>query len=243
MGRQRVLHFFSRLCFLASPLIARTALAVPQSTTPASPFTFGTATAATITSYTGPLIGDNGAFSNTGQPFSNDTIYNLFGANNSDSVENADDILFPDPAAGWQSAPPINSVDFTTPSPVSLIGVAVYLNSDNGKLDGPRSVGTFTFSADGVQLVGSAPSDENGGPNEFIFANMVTASTFVATFSDNPNTNNHDDGDTGIGPRVLELDGIPGPEPACLGVVALGGVGLLSRPRRSLRRSSLRITA
>jgi hypothetical protein len=228
MDKHRLLHFFSSLCFLVGPLITRTVVGVPESTTPDSPFTLGTATAATVTDYTSPLIGDNGAF-----PGTSATIYNLFGANNSDTVENADDILFPDPsAANWENSPPINFVDFTTPSPVSLIGVAVYLNSDNGKLDGPRSVGTFTFTADGVQLVDAAPSDENGGANTFMFANMVTASNFVATFSDNPNINNDGDGDTGVGPRVLELDGIPGPEPGCLGVLALGGLGLFVRPRR-----------
>jgi len=151
-------------------------------------------------------------------------------------VEPSGDIIFGD------NNPQPDTVDFTTPSPVQLIGVAVYLDSDDGTLDGPRSVGTFTFTADGVPVVNAAPTNEsiaitaNYGQNVFMFASPVTASSFVATFWPNPNKDYTPDANNdGEGPRVYELDGIV-PEPACIGVLALGGLALLSRPRRSLRR-------
>ncbi len=85
----------------------------------------------------------------------------------------------------------------------------------------------------------AAPTNEslavNNGQNIFMFSGLVTANTFSVTFSTNPNIV-EDNGDTGVGPRVYELDGIPSPEPGYIGMVALSGLGLLWRPRRSLCR-------
>jgi hypothetical protein len=214
------------LAFLAPILTASGVLAAPEATTADSPFTLGTPTAATVTSYS-PLIGDNGDF-----PSTTATIYNLFGASNT-SVEANGDLIFGD------NNPQPDLIDFTTPSPVQLIGLAVYLDSDDGNLDGPRSVGTFTFTADGAQVVNAPPTNESiavaNGLNVFMFANLVTASSFVATFSPNPNKDyTPDQYNDGAGPRVYELDGIPAPEPTCIGLVALGALCLLSRRRRSL---------
>ena len=248
MDKQSVWRVCSRLSFplgfplgfLAALLLAAEVLAAPEVTTPDSPFTPGSPTAATVTSYS-PLIGDNGALSQGGAPLPTATIYNLFGATNTASVENGDyDILF-----GDNNVQP-NTVDFTTPMPVTLIGLAVYLDSDDGDLDGPRSVGTITFYADGAEVLSAAPVNEsvgvNNGQNIFMFSGLVTASTFSVTFPNNPNMM-EDNGDTGVGPRVYELDGIPSPEPACMGLVALAGLGLFSRPRRSLCRSESGIPA
>jgi hypothetical protein len=230
MERVKVLRFDVLSVGLASLfglLATARVFAGPEATTPSSPFAFGSANSPTVTSYSSPLIGDNGAF-----PGSSATIYNLFGATNSASIENGTyDIIFGD------NNPQPNTVDFTTPSPVSLIGLAVYLDSDDGTLDGPRSVGTVTFSAGGTQVLSAAPENEsiavNNGLNVFMFANLVTADTFSVTFSDNPNIVENN-GDTGVGPRIYELDGIPAPEPACMGLAALAALTLLSRRGRSL---------
>jgi hypothetical protein len=213
---------------LAEGWIPMHVFAAPESTTPASPFWLSSATAVTVTSYTSPLIGDNGAY-----PTTSATIYNLFGATNTASVENGRyDVLFPDPASSPSDA--VNTVEFTTPAPVTLSGVDIYLDSDGGGLDDARSVGNFTFTADGIEFVNSAPYNEsiavNNGLNTFMFAEPVTADTFIATFSDNPNIPT-DDPDTGIGPRVYELDGVV-PEPACISLMALGVITFLLRPRR-----------
>lgn len=221
------LRFYIRWSLLAGLVLTSGVFAAPEATTADSPFTLGSPTAATITSYS-PLIGDNEDF-----PATTASIYNLFGATNTSAEPNGD-IIFQD------NNPQPDTVDFTTPSPVQLIGVAAYLDSDDGMLDGPRSVGTLTFSADGMQVVSAAPTNESiaggsYGQNIFMFAGPVTASSFVATFWPNPNRDyTLDQYNDGVGPRIYELDGIPAPEPACVGVVALAGLGLLSRSRRSL---------
>jgi hypothetical protein len=140
-------HFCTAWSLFAWLLFASEVFAAHEVTTADSPFTLGSPTAATVTSYS-PLIGDNGDF-----PATTASIYNLLGATNT-SVEPSGDIIFRD------NNPQPDTVDFTTPSPVRLIGVAVYLDSDDGTLDGSRSVGTFTFTADGV------PAGREHGPDE-----------------------------------------------------------------------------
>jgi hypothetical protein len=220
MERSIVFQAIGASIFMAAVLINAEVLAAPEITTPDSPFTLGSPTAATIKPSYSPVIGDNGS-----------TIYNLFGALNA-GVEDSGDIIF-----GDRNSQP-NTVEFTTPTQVKLIGLAVYLDSDDGTLNGPRSVGTFTFTADGAEEVNATPVNEsiavNSGLNVFMFANLVTASTFVATFSTNPHLNFvPDENDDGVGPRVYELDGIV-PEPIFLTPFAIGPLILLTRPRRRL---------
>jgi hypothetical protein len=222
MGWAKVFNTIRGVSFIAGLSIRASVFAAPEPTTPASPFTVGSATAATVTSYS-PVIGDNGQY-----PSMAATIYNLFGANNTTVETGSGDIIF-----GDQNSQP-NTVDFTTPSPVSLIGVAVYLDSDDGTLDGPRSVGTFTFTAGSEEIVASPVNESiavNLGVNVFMFSQPVSASIFSATFSANPNLNFTPDGNNdGVGPRIYELDGIV-PEPASLGILAFGTLALLARSR------------
>src|SRR5208282_3891704 len=88
-----------------------------ETTTAASPFTVGTATHATVTTY-GPVeTGDNG----NGYP--SGYIYNIFGASNGHggfySLEPNDDYIFGDQAGPY-------TVAFTTASPVTITGIALY---------------------------------------------------------------------------------------------------------------------
>ncbi len=206
--------------------------AATEPTTAASPFSVTSSTAATVTSYS-PLIGDNG---NALTPGKTATIYNLFGAtNSSNNVEQGTgDILFND-----NNSQP-NTVDFTTPSNVFISGIALYAQSDDGTLNGPRSVGTFTFTADGTQLVDAAPVYENSGstqvPSVYMFAHPVLADDFIATFSSNPLNTAY-----GPGPRIYELDAIPAPEPSSIvAFCGMGAMGLLffaARRRILLRKN------
>jgi hypothetical protein len=210
-----------RLAIAVSPLlllmcdIENTEAAV-ETTTAASPFTVGAATHATVTTY-GPVeTGDNG----NGYP--SGYIYNISGASNGHGGfyggEPDDDYVF-----GDQTGP--YTVAFTTATPVTLTGIALYAGADAPKSPtANRGISSFSFSAGGVDVVNDvSPVDISTTENLYTFP-AITASSFVATFVGNPSA-------AFPGPRIFELDGIV-PEPASISILALSGLGLFARRRR-----------
>ena len=142
-----------------------------------------------------------------------------------------------------------DTVNFTTAGPVTIAGVNLFNFSDDNSPGGNRNTSAFRLLADtpasatngqdddgdgqvdeggeyqllvgtpGVPATGPGPADD-GSANAYAFA-PVTATSFIAEFTRG--------GESGL--RIVELDAIVR-EPATLGLLAVGGLGLLGRRRR-----------
>jgi hypothetical protein len=148
----------------------------------------------------------------------------------------------------------VTFVNFHTTAPVSIGGYNLYLSDDTGS--GHRGVtyfrlyasndggSTYTVLLSKVQinpiLDGPTRPTEADVNSEYINlygSNAITVSDSFSTATDyqyfrgefmvNPWVSPN-------GPRVIELDAVSVPEPASIGLLALGGAGLLTR-RRSAR--------
>lgn len=150
-------------------------------------------------------------------------VQNIFGAKISSSGQGF--TRFADRGTGQ-----VDTVFFTTPSPVTISGYHLYLVSSN-EIMGARNAELTSFQLlAGGNPVSTVPIIPLGGTylaaygSEFIevtdtFANPVTASSFelIATGNDGQFT----------GPRIVELDAITAtPEPASLSLFAIGMAGV-----------------
>jgi hypothetical protein len=150
-----------------------------------------------------------------------------------------------------------NFVVFQTPGVVHLAGFELNADKDPNDPDtaatsgGNRAMHTFTFSADtnnsgtvGDTVGGMADfsttlimypnaSDPSGTANQYVgghadvtvnFPSAISASLFRLDI--NPRSQF---GNSGV--KLNELDAISVPEPASLGLIAMGGLGLLARRR------------
>jgi len=183
-------------------------------------------------------------------------IRDIFGGTFAGGVE-AGDVVFSDSnTSPWTGSnnPLDYFVTFTTSSPVTLAGYTLNLIDDLNDTAN-RTVTRFRLFASGnstaisdVTILGPGQTDYLAayGDHEIAVSDSfsgVTASTFTAVFTANPNA------DAGaIGPRVTELDGFAGiktqggvPEPGSLVLLATGLVGLLvSREWHRFRRAAKR---
>jgi hypothetical protein len=118
---------------------------------------------------------------------------------------------------------------FQTAAPVTVAGVNIFIAADDGA-HGDRAVGSFDFqyfdvsTSSFVDLGTITNPTGNFSPQNLTFAGgPVTAQEFRAIST--PTPSNY------YGPRLLEIDAVA-PEPASLGLLGIGSLGLLSRRRR-----------
>jgi hypothetical protein len=129
-----------------------------------------------------------------------------------------------------------NTLTFNTGSPLTLAGLKVQGGANGASVGDPRRISLLELRADTdgdgdftdeVALFSDADFADTGdaGPGfeQYTFAD-TTASAFQLTVQNQE----------GLGARLLEIDAILGiPEPGTLSLMALGGLGLLSRRRRA----------
>lgn len=157
--------------------------------------------------------------------FSTGYIYNIFGAANT-GVEGTGDMLFED---GHTT----DFVDFHTSTPVNLGSVALEVGAESAGSDGPRGVlGAWTFQAFtdgtyttplGAPFTFSPTSTAPSGVPMVLPVSITGGQYFEIKMPTNTTYGNG-------GVRVHSLQGFV-PEPASLGLVCLGGLGLLARRR------------
>lgn len=158
-------------------------------------------------------------------------LENMFGGTTSGNGNTFDAAIFNDSVNVANPA----VVVFTRGNSTPIFGVNVFTSSDDPANPevAARSTSDFMLAADAdnngsfeTVLVASGNPLDNGSSNFFPFAGSSTATTFQATFTPGNVTGCCN------GPRVIELDAVTVPEPAAIGLLALGGLGALTRRRR-----------